>query len=205
MRLRFAQCFAALQLAEAGKFKDNALNKQAVDLHERFTDQRPNAAVAHNNYAVILYHLKQFEKSEKHYKAALEINPDYVKAHYNYAILLYDLERFEEAEGHYKAALKINPDDANAHYNYALLLCKLKRFEEAEKHYKTALKINPDFANAWAGLGCMYRDMKNYEDARKCYQRALEKGTLPDDGERVRKWLGELDNLPKPKPHGEDA
>ena len=193
VRLRFVQCYAAAMVAKDAEYKDAEANEQAVGLHERFLANWPDDAEAHYNYANLLTELKRFDEAEKHYKAALKARPDYSEAHNNYAVLLEELKRPKDAGRHYKAAIKARPDNAEAHNNYAILLAELKRPKDAERHCKAAIKARPDYAAAWANLGRLYQGTRRPEEARRCYGRALDLGTLPDGGERVRRWLSELD------------
>ncbi len=193
IRLRFSECLAAHQQAKEGRYKDADRCRSAVDAWTSFLQEWPQRPEAHYNYAILLKNLGRNEEAEKHYKRALEIDPDDAEAHYNYAILLQNLGRKKEAEKHYKRALEIDPEYAAAHYNYAILLEELGRKKEAEKHYKRALEIDPDYAKDWANLGRLYQTTSRPTEARRCYKRALKLGTLPDGGERVRQWLAELD------------
>ena len=122
------------------------------------------------------YYLNNWEESEKHYKKALEINPNLAEAHSNYGVLLKEkLGRNKEAENHYKRALEINPKKANAHYNYGLLLARpWDGMKEAENHFKKALEINPKDAEAHSNYGVLLANLGRNEESEKHYKKALE-------------------------------
>jgi len=71
--------------------------------------------------------------AEKHYRAALEIEPDNVLAAFNLGTLLEDLGRLEDAITAYKLA----EDFADAHYNLSRLYELLGEHELALTHLKT--------------------------------------------------------------------
>ena len=60
-------------------------------------------------------------KAEEHYRAAIQIFPDYAEAHNNVAVLLHEKGDLAGAERHYSTALRLRPSDAETNYNFALL------------------------------------------------------------------------------------
>ncbi|RUA04872.1 MAG: SIR2 family protein, partial [Gammaproteobacteria bacterium] len=104
-----------------------------------------------SNYALFLSDIrKEYDKAEKHYKIALESEPNHANANSNYALFLSDIRKeYDKAEKYYKIALKSKPDDADINSNYASFLSDIrKEYDKAEKYYKMALKSKPDDANA---------------------------------------------------------
>ncbi len=85
--------------------------KKIVNLKSIKEEIIQNLAVTHYNCAHTLLNMRKFKEAEKHYKKALDINPQCAEAHYDYAILLFNTHKFEEAKLHYKKALDINPEE----------------------------------------------------------------------------------------------
>ena len=69
----------------------------------------------------------------RHYRAALDLEPDNVLAAFNLGTLLEDLQRLEDAIEAYKIA----DDFADAHYNLSRLYELLGKHELALSHLKT--------------------------------------------------------------------
>ena len=114
--------------------------------------------------------LRDFEKSEEHYKRALLLreelakrNPDAFNSDLavtlnNLGSLYFDLREFEKSEEHYKRALllreelaKRNPDAFNSDLamtlnNLGSLYSDLREFEKSEEHYKRALLLCEELA-----------------------------------------------------------
>ncbi|NCS98546.1 MAG: hypothetical protein COY63_01335, partial [Candidatus Huberarchaeum crystalense] len=51
-----------------------------------------------------------YEETEKEFREAIKINPNYANAHYILGFLLEELKRYEEAAIFLKKALQINPE-----------------------------------------------------------------------------------------------
>jgi tetratricopeptide (TPR) repeat protein len=55
---------------------------------------------------------KKHDQAEKHYKKALELEPNNAAANGNYALFLMKIhKKHDQAEKHYKKALKLEPDN----------------------------------------------------------------------------------------------
>jgi len=117
--------------------------KNAEECYQKAIEANPKLAIAHYNYANLLYRLDRKKEAEDHYQKAIEANPKYEQAHNNYANVLLELDRKKEAEDHFLKATEANPNFAEAQYNYALLLLEFGRKKEAEEHYLKAFEANP--------------------------------------------------------------
>ncbi|WP_412534966.1 tetratricopeptide repeat protein [Methanosarcina sp.] len=105
------------------------------------------------------------EEAEKHYKTALEIDPQNPINHNNYGYILNKEGRLEEAEKHYKLSLEIDPLNLVAHGNYGELLYKRNQFEEVEKHYKILLSNDPKNRLIYYNYAVLLYDMDRLKDA----------------------------------------
>ena len=74
----------------------------------------------------------RYDESEREYRRAIEINPNYADAHNNLGILLAESGRYAEAEKEFRRSIEIKPAP-DAYYNLGLLLAKLGRYDEAER------------------------------------------------------------------------
>jgi TolB-like protein/DNA-binding winged helix-turn-helix (wHTH) protein/Tfp pilus assembly protein PilF len=115
-------------------------------------------AEAHTSLAMVrLLYDWDFAASEKEFRRALELDPDYAKAHHWYSHCLLPLGRKEESLAESRRALELEPLDLNInvhlgwHYFYA------RQYGQAIAQYRGALELDPAFPQArryaaWAYL-----------------------------------------------------
>jgi TolB-like protein/tetratricopeptide (TPR) repeat protein len=121
-----------------------------------------------------LYKSWKFTESEKHFKRALELNPNLDMAHYHYAWGLYLWGRMEEAIAEHKLAQKYDPYNPlhtawlGGLYNFA------GRYEEALQEAFKSLEIQKDYPIGYLVLGTAYLLMGRNEEAIKIHQKLAE-------------------------------
>ena len=117
------------------------------------------------------------EDAIKHYKKAIEINPNLHQAYNNLGITYKTLQRYDEAIRAYKKAIEINPNDDDAYYNLGNTYANLQRYDEAIRAYKKAIEINPNDDAAYNNLGVVYTfGKKDYKMARYYVKKAIQLG-----------------------------
>lgn len=115
----------------------------------------PLAAEALKNEGNRLLGAGQVEAAIAAYRAALDLDPDYVPALNNLALILKQAGGRCEAEACLRRAIEVAPNDAELHNNLAVLLHEAGRLDEALRSYGEALRIDPadGFANSnYGGL-----------------------------------------------------
>ena len=118
---------------------------------------------AHTAQAQI-YFLKNWdwEASEKSFKKAFELDPEYAHAHHQYGVSLSFQRRFVEAESELKKAIEAEPFAPL----YRASLCELyyfdQRYDEALSECSTAQNIEPDFWRTRKNLFQIYVQKKMY-------------------------------------------
>jgi tetratricopeptide (TPR) repeat protein len=158
-----AACAAALgalglRSVDQGKYwrDDETLFGRAIQVN-------PRSFVAHNNLGTELFHrgLREgrselFDRAVRHFRASIEIFPDYPSGHENLGIALMRTGRERQAEPHLRAALRASPgappglraDPAQTHTLLGDALLARGRSDEAVEQFRAALKVNPDYAPA---------------------------------------------------------
>jgi tetratricopeptide (TPR) repeat protein len=122
-----------------------------------------------------------------HYRAALQIRPDYAEAHANLGNVLQSQEKLDEAVAHYQQALALKPDYPKAYNNLGNALRSQGRSDEAATAYRQALALKPNYSEGYNNLANLLRDLANVEEARVEGGRALaSKFSLP-------LWLGHIE------------
>jgi tetratricopeptide (TPR) repeat protein len=121
-----------------------------------------------------LYKSWRFDDAERHFKRAIELNPNLDMAHYHYAWGLYLWGRLDEAISEHKLAQKYDPYNP-LHTAYLGELYKnAGRYEEAVQEALKSLEIQKDYSNGYIVLGRAYAASGRFEDAIKTHQKLVE-------------------------------
>ncbi len=120
-------------------------------------------AEAHTALGVILWGFDyDFAGSEREYRRAIELNPNYAEAHYRYAQLLRVLGRWDEALAKHDLSLKLEPLSLVYNHAYAEYLIDSRRYDEAIGHLKKILELDENFLLTHLNLADAYGLKGNY-------------------------------------------
>jgi tetratricopeptide (TPR) repeat protein len=139
-----------------------------------------------------------FTASEREFKRAIDINPNYATAHQWYAELLLTLGRFDESAGEYKRALEIEPLSLPINWDYARFLYMTRRFDESLTQHKKTIDLDPGFARAHRTLAELYRVKGKYADSVEERAKFFDLIGQPQNGALIRTtfakdgWIGFL-------------
>ncbi|MDW7761389.1 MAG: protein kinase [Acidobacteriota bacterium] len=151
-----------------------AAAEQALKLDQNMAEAV--GALAH----VALYYEWDWEKAERLFKQALELNPSVAMTHYHYAWYLPLVDRLDEAIEHHKIARDLDPLRPlhtawlGGLYNYA------GRFDEAIVEANKALELNPKFGPSFNVLCAAYLCKNMPDEAIAAALRLKE--LLPEEG-----------------------
>ncbi|MCY7348012.1 MAG: tetratricopeptide repeat protein, partial [Pyrinomonadaceae bacterium] len=159
-------------LADVYAFQSNGNSSNRQEFDTRYEKARAMAtkaleldetlAEAHTTLGWIKrIHDWDWEGSEKHFKRALELNPNYVNARQWYALLLSALGRHDEALIEIEKARKLAPLTKIVLSNYAAILINRRDFDEALKMTGELMKIDDDKSNNHRLLTIVYLNMGN--------------------------------------------
>ena len=115
-------------------------------------------------------------EAERHYRRALEIDPDFTNARQNLAELFRQQHRYEEAIGMYREVLAAEPDSPLAHAGLGVALYSLQRHEEAVASMERAVSLRRDWPAAPVLLVLMGRAslaLDRRDAAAEHFERAL--------------------------------
>jgi serine/threonine protein kinase/Tfp pilus assembly protein PilF len=104
-----------------------------------------------------------WERTEREFKRALELNPNQVIAHQWYGLYLSAMGRAEEALAHFKRAVELDPLNLTAHTNLATGYETARQYDQALEQFKQTLEIDPNYAGAHSNLSQTYWDMGKYD------------------------------------------
>lgn len=115
------------------------------------------------------------EKAIEHFRAAIEIDPEFAAAHANIGKAHFSRGRWEEAATEFDAAWRIRPGEffADTHFYYASALLQLGRHAESIEQFRFAISKNPQYGPAYYNLANTLWAKGDRESAVAVYQQAL--------------------------------
>ena len=145
-------------------------------------------AEAHASLAYVKNHYDwDWRGSEKSFKRAIKLNPNYSIAHHWYGICLMPSRRFDESIAQMKVALQLDPLSLIINTGIGLPYYFLRRYDEAIELYQKALDMDPSFFPAHIYLGLAYEQKMMYEEAVSEFHKAL---SFSQDNTFFMAWLG---------------
>jgi len=132
-------------------------------------------AEAHN---ALGFYLSNYEwdraGSEKEYRRAIELKPNYATAHHWFGADLANLKRFDDSLTELRRAEELDPLSPIIATNLGDTLLLARRFDEAIAQYKRTLASNPNFVYAHLALSRAYGSEGMYPEAIAEARRAIE-------------------------------
>ena len=122
--------------------------QKAIDQYMAILEKNPNQAGPHMLLGTIYDMQKQFDMSEKHYRAALEINPQFAPAANNLAYLLSSREGdIDEALKFAQVAKEKLPDDPSVMDTLGWIYYKKGLYGNAVQEFSDSLEKLPENRN----------------------------------------------------------
>lgn len=170
----FCVLFASLMILLAARaWQQVTYWENSLTLFRRAIELDESNIIAHNNIGKSLIESGQVSEAVKHYKIALNHDPNYASAHISLGYALSIQGKIDDSVSHLLAALRINPHKANAHYLLGDILSQQGRFQEAIRHYGKAIEIEPEYFEAHNNLANLLADQGRLDDAVRHYKKAL--------------------------------
>jgi DNA-binding winged helix-turn-helix (wHTH) protein/Flp pilus assembly protein TadD len=161
---------------------------QARAAASRALELDEHSAEAHTALALILQnHDWDWRASDKEYRRAIELNPDYATAHHWYAEHLMWLARFNEALIESERAHQLDPLSLIVATDHGAVLYFSRQYDRAIQQLGSVLQKDPNFpracgliANAYVEKGMFAQALADAEAFRRLY----------GDGPTLWSWLG---------------
>ena len=112
--------------------------------------------------------------SEKEYRRAIELKPNYATAHHWLGADLANIKRFDDSVAEMRRAEELDPLSPIIGTNLADMLVYAQKYDEAIAQYKRILVRNPNFEYAHVALGRAYGSAGRYPEAIAEVRKALE-------------------------------
>ncbi len=111
--------------------------------------------------------------AERHFRRAVELDPESSMAHYDLGTVLRARGEVEAAIGHFGRALEIRPDYVRARVNLGVALASRGEAGAAIGHFRQALAADPGDPGAHTNLGVALQSKGELEAAESHLRRAL--------------------------------
>jgi TolB-like protein len=136
--------------------------------------------------------------SEREFRRAIELDPNYATAHQWYGEMLLNAGRLDEASTEYRRALEIEPLSLPMNWDLGRFLYMSRRYDESMAQHKKTLELDPGFARAHRTLAEVYRVKGDYANAVEERARFFDLIGQPQNAALIRAtfarggWLGFL-------------
>jgi TolB-like protein/Tfp pilus assembly protein PilF len=132
--------------------------------------------------------------SEKEYRRAIELKPNYSTAHHWLGADLSNVKRFDESIAELKRAEELDPLSAIISTNLGDMLVLARRYDEAIVQYKRTLVRDPNFAYGHVALSRAYGAKGMYPEAIAETRKYMELDNESIGGGVMGLWLAKSGN-----------
>ena len=169
----YAMIYNNLGLLYYNKKKSENDFKKAEDLFKKSISLDKKISEPHSNLGILYNSINKSEEAIKHYKQAIDINPNFFYAYHNLSNVYVSIGDFDNAKNYLREAIKINPKFIIAHR----LLSRITKYKIYNKHLKELenLNVNSEIVNnedrkyILFALGKAYEDIKDYNKSFRFY------------------------------------
>lgn len=134
----------------------------------------PNSAEAHAVLAKIEWNAYNWAESEKHFKLAIESNPNYASAHQWYAENLLRLARIDESISEINRAMELDPLSLVISSDAAYIYLVARQYDRAIAQADKTLELDANWNQAHMWRAYAHEEMGNFELALANYEKANE-------------------------------
>jgi protein O-mannosyl-transferase len=153
--------------------RQSAQYANAETLWREAAARNPDAWLAHDNVAELLFQRGEVEAALASYATAFRLQPVQHEGHLNVGVILTQQRKYAEARNHFLEALKSDAHYAPAYYNLGLLADMQGDHAEALAQYRLALAAQPDHDGALQNLTLALINQGKYADTIPYHQAAL--------------------------------
>jgi Tfp pilus assembly protein PilF len=160
----------------------------------------PEFTAAHTELGTQYQKIDQFEKSEKHQRIALKLEPGAYEPLASLGVVLVRLGKHAEAETVLRDAVKIKDESAVVRFYLGRSLLSQKKFDEAEPEFRAALsKGGKEMIEARRSLANIYLQRADDKKALEELEAYLAADTKPADEKKLRETVRQLKEILKEK------
>ena len=158
-----ADCYMLLEQYAGIPWSEKAPNAKAAA--ERSLAIDDSLAEAHTSLAFYYRMSWRWVESEKEFKKAISLNPNYPTAHHWYEVLLRSLGRLDEALAEIKRAQELDPLSAVLEVNIGAVYVMRDDLDSAMEHSRRLVELDPNFPLAHQISGTVYLKQRRFAEA----------------------------------------
>ncbi|HEY0657582.1 MAG TPA: protein kinase, partial [Pyrinomonadaceae bacterium] len=143
-----------------------ATTNRALELDERVADAHLSLAKFY------FYRERDWERAEREFKRAIELNPNSALAHQFYGMFLASRRRMDEAIREGEIALELDPLSLVVNLHIGWVYWSANRFDDTFRQATRMIEIEPNFFGAYLHLGTAQLAKGNYEEAVEAFRKS---------------------------------
>ena len=105
----------------------------------------------------------EWDRAEREFRRALELNPNEANAHHWYAFLLKQMGRSDEAMAEVKRAAELEPLNLKFSDSVGVMYRRSGQYDKAIEHFKKVLEMDPNYASAVEDLAFTYKEAHQHD------------------------------------------
>ena len=158
----------ALELYNKGEYK------QAIDAFSVVLEECPENAELYNNIALCYANLGEYDKAEKNYLRAQELNPKLAQVYINLADIYYRNKNMADGIGLMTTGICEIPDNMVLRHYLARFYMEDAKLDLAIDELETILEVQPDNYDVYYDLAKVHFELGNYACAIENFENVLE-------------------------------
>ena len=134
----------------------------------------PNLAEAHTSFGFLKEMYIDPIGSNREYRRAIELNPNYALARHWYSENLYKEGRLEEALVEAKKAVELEPFSTNNNFTLGVILTWARQYPAAIQYFQRTIELDANIVTAWFELWQTFIFLEEFEHAKNAAIRLAE-------------------------------
>lgn len=166
----------------------------AIACYRQAINLKPRYAIAHLNYARVLFKIGKRQEFVQEMQLALSIEPKIGSAldRFYLANALAEQNQQQSAISFYEKAIALNPKFVQAYHRVGEVLNQQGKHEQAIEFLKQGISQNPNDAESFYLLGQQFESLHNWDDAVKVYSKVLQlEPQFPGASQKLNRALAE--------------
>ena len=169
--------------------RDEATRVYEEALGEEFDGNPAKQRVALKSRAAVYEQLRQYDRAEADYSAALALDPADPADYLDRGYFRLRMGRSADAIADFTAGGRLEPRNPRFRYAMGRVYASLRNYPSAIEQYNQAIRIAPRDPTAFLSRAEANVYLKNYTEAQADYDRAIKLG-LKRPGERLFAYMG---------------
>ena len=160
--------FLSIIKAQTKKFEE------AKNLIIRAIEIKPEMPDLYNNLGLVLWEMKDLNKSLDSFKKAIKLNAKFAVAYNNLGLVYRDLDDLKNAEESFLKSIETDPNNSDPYNNLGLIYNNANDTIKAEEFFNKSLNINPKNLQTINNLGNLYKNVGEIEKAEIFFNKAID-------------------------------